>query len=247
MLNAHHASVPHFRAAMHRHHRIGTCSSLVLQPLAPPRLRPKQCCVPPCAQASSARPSRRVTWTLVVAGRVRCTQGIAFDCTRRSEPRELRSGPPRSHNPGPRHRSTSPGAAGADMGLAEFAGWLATQVFDVVGSFAGVQGADGGATVDLQASKPCAFHGPAGGCAAAFHWFAHVACRPGPLPCLSCCPLTVPVCRWATASCSHCRLGRLSSTMCPSRCAVGFIDRQQHEASDRHACRHIAYAAACCA
>ncbi len=37
------------------------------------------------------------------------------------------------------------------MGLVEFAGWLATQVFDVVGSFAGVQGADGGATVDLQA------------------------------------------------------------------------------------------------
>jgi hypothetical protein len=37
--------------------------------------------------------------------------------------------------------------------LVEFAGWLATQVFDVVGSVAGIQGADGGATVDLQVGK----------------------------------------------------------------------------------------------
>ncbi|PSC75797.1 TBC1 domain family member 1 isoform A [Micractinium conductrix] len=43
------------------------------------------------------------------------------------------------------------------MRLAEFAGWLATQVFDVVGTFAGVQGADGGAVVDLQVGKTC-FH-----------------------------------------------------------------------------------------
>ncbi len=39
------------------------------------------------------------------------------------------------------------------MGLVEFAGWLATQVFDVVGSIAGVQGADGGKTIDLQVGK----------------------------------------------------------------------------------------------
>ena len=45
------------------------------------------------------------------------------------------------------------------MGLVEFAGWLATHVFDVVGSVAGVQGGGGGdasdATdmVDLQVGK----------------------------------------------------------------------------------------------
>ena len=41
-------------------------------------------------------------------------------------------------------------------GLAQFAGWLATQVFDVVGSVAGQAAADGGAysdTVDLQVGK----------------------------------------------------------------------------------------------
>jgi hypothetical protein len=37
--------------------------------------------------------------------------------------------------------------------LVEFAGWLATQVFDVVGSVAGVQDADGGSAVDLQVGK----------------------------------------------------------------------------------------------
>lgn len=47
------------------------------------------------------------------------------------------------------------------MGLVEFAGWLATQVFDVVGSFAGVQGADGGATVDLQAGLAAMKHAQA--------------------------------------------------------------------------------------
>lgn len=41
--------------------------------------------------------------------------------------------------------------------LAQFAGWLATQVFDVVGSVAGLPAADGGGaysdTVDLQVGK----------------------------------------------------------------------------------------------
>ncbi|KAL4430666.1 hypothetical protein ABPG75_005922 [Micractinium tetrahymenae] len=59
--------------------------------------------------------------------------------------------------PAGRDRAATAGAApcrgGAAMGLAEFAGWLATQVFDVVGSFAGVQGADCGAAVDLQVGK----------------------------------------------------------------------------------------------
>ena len=47
--------------------------------------------------------------------------------------------------------------------LVEFAGWLATQVFDVVGSVAGVQGGgdDGGATVDLQVGKTVFYDVPA--------------------------------------------------------------------------------------
>lgn len=44
--------------------------------------------------------------------------------------------------------------------LVELAGWLATQVFDVVGSVAGVQGADGGTTVDLQVGKTVFFDVP---------------------------------------------------------------------------------------
>jgi hypothetical protein len=43
----------------------------------------------------------------------------------------------------------------------EFAGWLATQVFDVVGAVAGEQGADGGATVHLQVGKTVFFDVPA--------------------------------------------------------------------------------------
>ncbi|KAL4859571.1 TBC1 domain family member 1 [Chlorella vulgaris] len=45
--------------------------------------------------------------------------------------------------------------------LMEFAGWLATQVFDVVGAVAGEQGADGGATVHLQVGKTVFFDVPA--------------------------------------------------------------------------------------
>lgn len=98
------------------------------------------------------------------------------------------------------------------MGLAEFAGWLATQVFDVVGSFAGVQGADGGATVDLQASlaarKQQRFCAPA--------LVAAVQTNQCHAPNRFRLDKKEPVCRRQRAH-HACRSARPASTMCPSR------------------------------